>query len=381
MGRLLPAVAIALFAATLADACSLCEGAMSSTQTLREEARQAKVVLFGTLTDARPTADGGTTDLRIENAIKANPLVAGKAAVTLPKYVPVDPKAPPKFLVFCDVSRNRLDPYRGFPVKSSAVVEYLKGALGLKADDPVAALKFFFDHLSDADPEVAKDAFFEWARANDRDVARAAKQLDPARVRALLRDPQTPDNRLSLYAFLLGGCGGAADADYLLGILRGPEGRMQRAYGGALAGYMQLRPEAGWALARETVADDAKPFPQRMAVLTTMRFLRAAQPDTARKDILRTLAAALPHGTIADLATEDLRRWEWWDLTKDVLAQFGKKSHASPMMRNAILRYAVSCPNREAKAFLAEVRKVDPETVKDIEQQVADEKVPVSGGR
>lgn len=380
MRRFLPALAAALFAGTLAEACSLCEGAMSSSMSLREEVRQARVVLFGTLTDAKPTADGGTTDLRIEAAIKSDALVAGKTAVTLPKYVPVDPKSPPKFLVFCDVGKDKLDPYRGFPVKSAAVVDYVRKALELKADDPVAALKFFFDHLGDAEPEVAKDAFFEWARANDRDVARAAKQLDPARLRALLRDPKTPDNRLSLYAFLLGGCGGPADAAYLLDLLSHPTDRFQRAFGGTLAGYMQMQPAAGWKLSREIVADEKRPFPQRMAVLTTMRFVRASQPE-ARKEVLQTLSAALPQGTLADLAVEDLRRWEWWDLTADVLAQYGKKTHDSPMMKRAIVRYAISCPKPEAKAFLDRVRKADPEMVQDIEEQVAAEKLPVAGGK
>ena len=44
----------------------------------------------------------------------------------LPRWLPVDPKAPPKFLIFCDIVNDQLDPYLGSPVKTAAAVEYLK---------------------------------------------------------------------------------------------------------------------------------------------------------------------------------------------------------------------------------------------------------------
>ncbi len=77
------------------------------------------------------------------------------------------------------------------------------------------------------------------------------------------------------------------------------------------------------------------------------------------------LKLAVADGTIADVAIEDLRRWGWWELSDAVLAGFKLKSHDSPMVRRAIARYAVSCPQEKAKQFVAELRKKDPELVKD----------------
>jgi hypothetical protein len=69
------------------------------------------------------------------------------------------------------------------------------------------------------------------------------------------------------------------------------------------------------------------------------------------------------------MAVEDLRRWQVWDLTSDVLTLYGKKGFDAPIVRQAILRYALSCPSTDtaASAFVAERRKEDPNLVKDAE--------------
>jgi hypothetical protein len=52
-----------------------------------------------------------------------------------------------------------------------------------------------------------------------------------------------------------------------------------------------------------------------------------------------------------------------------VLALYGKKGFDAPIVRQAILRYALSCPKTDTAAatFVAERRKQDPELVKDAE--------------
>ena len=46
--------------------------------------------------------------------------------------------------------------------------------------------------------------------------------------------------------------------------------------------------------------------------------------------MLKCCAALLPHGDLADQAIEDLRRWGYWDLTTDVLAQFAEADARRP---------------------------------------------------
>ena len=106
-----------------------------------------------------------------------------------------------------------------------------------------------------------------------------------------------------------------------------------------------MRPEDGWKRSWRLLDDPKRPYQDKLAVLGTLRFFQAYQPVDYRKPILIGMAAVVARGDMADMAVEDLRRWKWWDLTKHVLAQYNKPTHAAPLVKNAILRYALSCPD------------------------------------
>src|SRR5947209_20107563 len=102
-------------------ACSLCTPS-PNTATLRDDAVQATLILYGTPSNPRldPAApgsgpDGAATDLAVEQVLKGASLVAGRKALTLPRYLPVDAKNPPRFLVFCGLEKGKIDPFRGGP--------------------------------------------------------------------------------------------------------------------------------------------------------------------------------------------------------------------------------------------------------------------------
>ena len=64
------------------------------------------------------------------------------------------------------------------PVKSEALVDYLKGVLSLDPKDPTGALeKFYFKYLDSADAEVANDAYLEFAKATDQEIGQVAPKL------------------------------------------------------------------------------------------------------------------------------------------------------------------------------------------------------------
>jgi hypothetical protein len=379
-------LALVFDSANQTSACSLCP-AGAATATFREDAAAAKLVIYGTLSNPRvnPSApgsgtDGSATDLTIERVIKTDPILGGRKVVTLPRYVPVDVKNPPKFLVFCDVANGKLEPFRGCPV-SPALVEYLCGALALNPTDASKRFAYLGRFLDHPDPEVAGDAFREFAQAGDVDIAVAARQLDPAKLRKLLTDPQTPPDRLTLFAYLLGGCGSAGDADLLARLIRASDDRFARAIGGLLAGYTQLRPDEGWRTLHGILSDPQQPFARRLAALSTVRFFYRSQP-MSRPRALQVVGILVPQGDLCDLAVEDLRQWREWGLTTDVLAQYGKKSHAAPMVRRAIARYALSCPRPEAKQFVDQLRRMDWQLVKDVEDAMAFENTSAAvGGR
>jgi hypothetical protein len=380
MERWLLAVLLGLIAIvpSPAPACSLCGGGLMSTLTLRQEAAlaSARIILLGSVEKSDFTR--GTSEMRILELLRSDPFLGKAKTVELPRPLPIlDAKDPPKYLIFCDVFKNKLDPYRGVPVKSEEAAKYLKGALALDAKDRARALLYYFDYLEHPDKKIAEDAFLEFAKSTDQEIGQIAPKLSAAKLRGWLQDPQGLDWRLGMYAYLLGACGGAEDAGLLRGMLQKPTENMLKSYDGILGGYIQLKPDEGWQLALDILRDTGKEFRMRDAVLRTFRFYYGWKAKDVKEKVLKGLASALPQGDLADLAIEDLRRWQLWDLTDDVLALYGKKSHDAPLMRRAIIRYALCCPKPVAAEFVAQRRRDDAEAVRDVEEALQSEKAAV----
>jgi len=260
------------------------------------------------------------------------------------------------------------------PVKSARAARYLEEALRLDPRQRMESFLFFFKYLEDPDPEVARDAYLEFAKANDQEIGQIGPKLSAARLRGWLKDRDTPAEHLGLYAFLLGACGGAEDAALFRSLLQQTDERSLAAYDGLLGGYIRLQPKEGWVLAETLLRDGNKPFAVRFAALRTLRFYHGWKPDETRTQVLNGLKAIISQGELADLAMEDLRRWQTWDLTREILTRWGQKGSESPIVRRAIVRYALSCPNPDAAQFVARVRQQDPDLVKDVEESIQFEK-------
>lgn len=358
-------------------ACSLCPG-LANRPSLRQEALQAKHVYYGTMSNPRLNAvnaagiaNASATDFTVDQVVKAeNANRKAQKKITIPRYIPVDGQAPPKYIVFCDEQDGKLDPYRGTPVKSAALIEYLKGASSIDNKDVAKILAFAGNYLDHADPDVAAEAYLEFARSNDGDVLAAAKRLDPKRIRKLLDDPASPADRLPLFAYLLGACGSTEDANHLRYLLQNPGDRYRGALSGLYAGLIMLKPDDGWKTLLATVGDRGKPFGERNAALSALRFYHNANPTAYRERVLAGLKELLPQEDIADLAIEDLRRWQLWNLTDNVVELFERKTHQAPLMRRSIVRYALCSPQPPAKSFVDRTRLVVPDLVKDVEESL-----------
>jgi len=142
------------------------------------------------------------------------------------------------------------------------------------------------------------------------------------------------------------------------------------AYDGLLGGYIQMRPREGWELAERLLREGRQPSLVRLSAVRTLRFYMAWKPAEMRAVVRRCLSAILTQGELVDCAVEDLRRWQMWELTNEVLAQYGRKGFDAPIYRRAIVRYAMSCPVPAAQKFIAEQRKRNAELVSEIEESL-----------
>ena len=370
---------LGLFFSTSQGAC--CPFCPAQGRTLSAEVDQANFIVFGTLMNAKrdPNEFGkGTTELQLDLVVKDHEYLKGKKMITLPRYVPPDPKNPRKFLVFCEIYKGELDPYRGEAVNpDSKIAEYLKGAIAVRDKEPTAKLKYFFQYLDSPEQDISMDAYAEFAIADYKDVSAVAAKLPPETLVKWLTDPNTPPSRFGLYGYMLGLCGNAREhAPILRQMLDDPKRKYSSGLDGMLYGYVLLDSKAGWKYLLDLISSEDSEFLTRYAVLRTLRVVWENKTDTIKPAaIMEAMLMLLTQGDIADLPIEDLRRWQRWEMTDKILELYGQKSHNIPIVKRAIIRFALCAPdNPKAAEFIKQRRAEDPEKVKDIENLLELEK-------
>lgn len=357
------------------EACPFCQEERGPT--LVGDFGVASLVLLGNFTNPVLGGSGfqeGTTDFVIEEAIKSNDALKNllhkdkkEKVVTLPKYLP---QAKNKFIVFCEVYKGNLDPYRGIELApQSEMVKYLKGAVALKEKTQGDRLRYCFDFLNSAEFEIAIDAYREFAKADYKDYQEMARKLPPDTIAGWLKDPKTPAYRYGLYASLLGHCGKDEHAQLLRSMIDDPEKRKGSGIDGLLAAYVMLKPSEAWSYVQDLLRDGKQDFLLRYASLRTVRFLWDQRPDLiTQKQLVQGLGLLLPQNDMADFAIEDLRKYKRWELADQVLDLFTQKSHNIPVIKRSILRYALQCDAPRAKTFVQAQRQRDADWVRDIEE-------------
>jgi hypothetical protein len=344
------------------------------TPTLREQFTEAKVVIDGTLANPRmvETETNDTvpvTDLHIKHVLKADPILGKAKVVQINHFVPIDPKNA-RMLIFCDVEKGKLDAYFGIPVSSPAMIDYFQEAVAINPTDRTAILAHALRYLQHTDPGIAADAFKEFDHDADSktgpDYRALAGHLSADQIAGWLRDPKTPAHKQELYARLLGHCGGAEHARLLREMLGKSFGdKPLNGSEGLLVGYTLLQPQKGWAYIDALLGDSSRPFSQRYAALRASRFFWRIRPDVVnRQSLLEGISRLLLQSDIADLAIDDLRKWGQWQLVGQVLALKNEPSHNIPIIRRAILCFALRCPrDPAAAAYVAQMRQEAPATV------------------
>jgi hypothetical protein len=243
--------------------------------------------------------------------------------------------------------------------------EYLRGAMQLKGKPGLTRLRFFFDYLDNSDLEISNDAYKEFGNADYKDFKALAKTMPAARIVKWLKSPDTPSFRIGLYASMLGHAGTAKDAAVLKTLLDDPERREGSGVDGLLAAYAMLNPKEGWNYLLAALKNTKEDFMFRYAALRAVRFLHDYRTDViAKKDLMAGLCILLKQDDIADLAIEDLRKWQKWDYADQVLAVAKTPAGKLAIVKRAILRYCLQCKGVAAATdYAKERRKEDAEGV------------------
>lgn len=359
-------------------ACPFCNAMQGKTFT--GEVNDAAMVLYGRLTSANEKKE--TTEIEIEDVLKDNAVRANQKRMTLHRYVDLSLTTDKdRFLVFCDLYKGKIEPYRGMALKAgSKLPEYVRGAVQ-KKDKPIGErLKFFFDYLDNPDTEVSTDAYKEFSVADYKDFKAMAKELPADRVVKWLKSSDTPAYRVGLYASMLGHCGKDEHAAVLKGLLDDPERRAGSGVDGVMAAYAMLRPKEGWTYIQTVLKSPKEEFMFRYAALRAVRFFYDYRTDVFdRKQIVEGVTQLLQQDDIADLAIEDLRKWKAWDAADKVLAVSKTAAFKQPIVKRALLRYCLQCQGvATATAYVADRRKADPKVVEEAEELLKLEQEPAT---
>lgn len=362
-----------LISASLLLACPFCE---MSGKTLYKEILDAKLVVYGQLANAqvRINPDGtesSTTELHIVEVVKDHPFLKDRKVLLIPRYIPFS-KGQEDFLLFADIYKERLDPYRGIPIIDKEMVTYMKRSLELGDQDVVKRLEFSVKYLDHADVELANDAYREFAQVDYKDVLKWIQQTDQAALRAKvthwLSDEATPAYRYGFYGMLLGLVGKPEDAPVFEKLVADPQSGLVTGMDGLMAGYIRAVPNAGWSYVKTQLADASIPFARRYSALQAVRFIWRYQPELLQvKDIVQGLTPLIEQNDIADLVIDDFRKKQQWSLVETILKLNQLDTHNVPQIKRSILKYMLKCPHDKAKAYVAEVRKTNPALVEQAE--------------
>jgi len=119
---------------------------------------------------------------------------------------------------------------------------------------------------------------------------------------------------------------------------------------------------------RKDKDDKDDDFYMRYAVVGTLRFFFDIRKDVLSKEqVMQGMGMLLDAPDVSDFAMDDLRNWKAWDMTDRILDLFPKDSHDNPVIKRAILRFALCSPAPRAAKFVEEQRKKDPGWVSDTE--------------
>lgn len=378
------ALAFVAACSATAAACPFCS---APTQTLAEQYDTADAVVLVAWGDARKS-DGrlpGSTTFRIKKVAKGSKAALKPGAnLVLAGFRPG--KKGDLFLLMGQRAVN---------VQWSAPMEVSQASYGYVVNAPapkkprVDRLNYYLKYLEFPDTVVANDAYFEFANAPYKDIARLAKKLPRDRIRKWIESSDTPVTRVGLYGLMLGLCGNKDDAALMKKKILKDSKEYRLGIEGVMSGYLLLAGEKGLEVIEDSKLENEKvAFSETYAAMQALNFMWEFAPDRIKKDRLKeSMEILLDRPTIADIVIAHLARWKAWDVQDRLMKLYaykdGEKDYNIPAIKRAIVRFLLVCGKdapagtpdaklpahvRKAKANLKTLQKKDPKTVKHVQR-------------
>lgn len=352
-----------LFAPAVARACPFCN---AQTKTLGEEIDSSDAVVIAKLVKgpskeaiAAANADAEAT-FEIAQVLKGADILAKTRQIRV-LYFGQQPTGT-QFLIFgIDPKKVQWATPNALSPRAVKYVSQL-AKLPKKGADRLA---FFQEYLEDEESLLATDAYDEFARAPYAEVKELKDQMHHARLLQWIKDGDVPASRRRLYLTMLGVCGEPGDLAVLEEMIKSTDRQARTALDAMVACYLILKGPEGMPLIEDLFLKkkDAE-YTDTYAAIMALRFLGQETTAVPKQRLLGGLRAMLDRPQLADLVIPDLARWQDWSAMDKLVELFKNADEESSWVKVPVVNYLRACPKPQAKVYLAELAKLDPESVK-----------------
>lgn len=357
----LAVVALGLVAPAAVRACPFCN---AQTKTLSEELDSADAAVIAKMLKGPSKQAIAAGDADAASAFEVVQVLKGPQA--LPKKFEVlyfgQQPAGAQFLV--SGAGSKKVEWAAPNALSPRAVKYVSQLLKLPKNG-ADRMAFFQEYLEDEESLLANDAYEEFARAPYAEVKDLKPRMHRDRLLTWISDREVPASRRRLYLTMLGVCGQPDDIAVLEEMIKASDRQVRTALDAMVACYLILKGPDGMPLIEELFLKnkDAE-YTDTYAAIMALRFLGQETTAVPKERLLGGLRAMLDRPQLADLVIPDLARWQDWSCMDKLVDLFKNADEESSWVKVPVVNYLRACPKPEAKARLAELAKLDPESVK-----------------
>jgi hypothetical protein len=370
-------VAIGLAAPAAVRACPFCN---AQQKTLSEELDSSDVAVIAKLTKgpAKEAIAAGNADAQSTFEILSTVKGPDNLAKTIQVLYFGQQPLGTQFLIF-GVDPKKVQ-WAAPNALSPRAVKYVTQLVNLPKEG-ADRLVFFQEFLEDQESLLANDAYDEFARAPYGAVKELKERMHRDRLLEWIKDPNVTASRRRLYLTMLGVCGEQDDVAVLEEMIKSSDRQVRTALDAMVACYLILKGPTGMPLIEELFLKnkDAE-YTDTYAAIMALRFLGQETSAVPKERLLGGLRAMLDRPQLADLVIPDLARWQDWSAMDKLVELFKTADEESSWVKVPVVNYLRACPKPEAKTYLAELAKLDPETVKRANAFFPAAPAPAAGG-
>ena len=352
---------IAFHLATVAAACPLCG---PSLQSIADDVAGANAVVVARFVSAIPVSEEDAPGQKaVQVTLKIVDVIKGEAQLKATNISSVyyGQLQPGDLFLLLAIRRDRLE--WTTPLKISERTRSYLPQLSKLPKDGSERLAFFLTYLEDDDALLAQDACREFVKAPYATIRVLADRLPREKLLRWVETPRVAGHR-QLYFMLLGLCGEWRDLPRLEAMLRSTPGKPKTGVDAMIACYLSIAGEDGLPLVEELFLKNTKAaFPDTYAAMMAIQFHITEAKILPRDRLLSALRSVLERPQIADLVIPPLVHCQDWSCVDKLAELFKAADDKSNFVKLPIINYLRVCPLPEAKQRLAELEKLDPETV------------------